>query len=95
MLDKINPASGNFKSPVVKGIADNSRLAKKSETQSGGSVDKVEISEIAWWLGKYSELPEIRAELVDRVRAEIQSGAYESEEKYEQAIENLLEDLLW
>jgi hypothetical protein len=39
--------------------------------------------------------PDVRTELVERVRREIQAGTYETPEKLEAALEHLLERLEW
>jgi len=58
-----------------------------------GVEDRVEVSDMARYLAKLRETPGIRQDLVDRVRDEIESGAYESPEKIEQAIDELAGDL--
>ncbi len=55
--------------------------------------DRVEVSDMARYLSKLRETPGVRQELVDRVRAEIENGAYESPEKIEKVIDELVEDL--
>ena len=56
-------------------------------------VDRVEISPIARLMSEISALPEIRAEKVAQVRAEIQAGTYITPEKLDIAIDRLLEDI--
>lgn len=63
-----------------------SRLARE-----GG--DRVEVSEQARLLGQLSELPEVREDLVARVKAEIAAGTYITDEKISGAVDSLLEDL--
>lgn len=58
-----------------------------------GVEDRVEVSDVARYLAKLREVPAVRQELVDRVRSEIEAGAYESPEKIEKAIDELVEDL--
>jgi negative regulator of flagellin synthesis FlgM len=53
----------------------------------------VEFSTTARLLSKIAELPEIRQELVDQVRAEIAAGTYETEDKVDAALQSLLSDL--
>lgn len=55
--------------------------------------DEVEISELGQLLDKVHELPDIRADLVARIRAEIAAGTYETEEKLKIAIDRLLDEL--
>ena len=58
-----------------------------------GVEDRVEVSDMARYLAKLRDVPGVRQELVDRVRSEIESGTYESPDKIEQAIDELVEDL--
>ncbi len=53
-------------------------------------ADVVEISTAAMLAAKIHEVPEIRAELVARVKAEIQAGTYETPERLDAAIDGLL-----
>ena len=56
--------------------------------------DTVEISAAARLAAKVQEIPEIRIELVERIKAEIAAGTYESPEKLEIAVNKLMEELL-
>jgi hypothetical protein len=44
-------------------------------------------------MAKLRQLPDIRVELVARIRAEITAGTYETPERLQGTIERLLEDL--
>jgi negative regulator of flagellin synthesis FlgM len=55
--------------------------------------DAVELSDRARYLGQLKQLPEVREDLVARVRAEIEAGTYETTEKLNTAIERLSLDL--
>ncbi|XAL97932.1 flagellar biosynthesis anti-sigma factor FlgM [Phycisphaeraceae bacterium D3-23] len=55
--------------------------------------DRVELSNHARLLSKLNELPDIREGLVESVKAEIEAGRYETDERIEAAIEALVEDL--
>ncbi len=56
-------------------------------------VDRVEISQIARLISEVSSLPEVRAEKIAQVRAQIESGTYITPEKMDIAVGRLLEDL--
>ncbi len=56
-------------------------------------LDQVELSDKARLLSKLSELPEVRQTLVDRVRADIESGEYLTSDKLDAAADNLINDL--
>ncbi len=55
--------------------------------------DQVELSDTAQLLSKIADLPDVRQGLVDRIRASIADGTYESEDKTDAAIDSLLEDI--
>jgi anti-sigma28 factor (negative regulator of flagellin synthesis) len=67
------------------------RPAASGSVQRG--EDQLELSEASRLLARLRGLPEIRQELVDQVRAQIESGGYETEEKIDAAIEAMLDDL--
>ena len=60
---------------------------------NGIPVDRVEISQIARLMSEISLLPEVRAEKIAQVRAQIESGTYITPEKLDIAVERLLGDL--
>ncbi len=55
--------------------------------------DEVELSSRARLLSKLKDLPDVRQDLVDQVRSEIEAGTYETPEKVDAAVEALLQDL--
>lgn len=55
--------------------------------------DQADFSVAAQLLSRINELPDIRTELVARVKAEIEAGTYESADKIDAAIDELAEDL--
>ena len=63
-------------------------------TESAGVTDTVEISTVARMAAKIADLPEVRTELVERVKAELAAGIYETPEKMDIAIERLIDDLM-
>ena len=54
--------------------------------------DIVEISEVAKLAAKLREIPEIRTDLVEQVKAEIAAGTYETPERVDIAVERLMEE---
>lgn len=56
--------------------------------------DQVEVSAAAHWVSQLKELPEVRQELVARVRSEIEQGTYETPEKLDVAVSDMAEDLV-
>jgi len=59
----------------------------------GGVADVVEISTAAALAVKVREIPEIRADLVARVKKEIEASTYETPERIDVAVDKLMEDL--
>ena len=53
-------------------------------------ADRVEVSSLARELAKQQE--PVRQELIDRVRAEIESGSYETDHRIDGAIDRIMED---
>ena len=56
-------------------------------------VDELEISPEADLVSQVHDLPEIRADRVAEIRAEIASGAYETDEKLELAVGRLFDEI--
>lgn len=65
---------------------------RQSEGSAGRAGDSVELSSAATFLAKLRTLPP-RQGLVDSVRAEIESGTYDSDDRFDAALDALLEDL--
>jgi negative regulator of flagellin synthesis FlgM len=56
-------------------------------------ADEVEISPEANLVSQVRDLPEIRAERVAEIRAQIADGAYETDEKLDVALGRLLDEI--
>ncbi len=56
-------------------------------------ADVVEISPAAILAAKVHQLPEVRVDLVKRVKAEIAQGTYETSERIEVATDRIMADL--
>ncbi len=69
------------------------RPSVRTEPPARRGSDSVELSQHARLLSKLAKLPDIRQDLVDRVRQQIADGTYETAEKIDIAIDNLIEDL--
>lgn len=69
-----------------------SRAQSHADTTTRGE-DQVELSNTAQLLSKLRELPEVRQDLIDRVRASIADGTYETDDKTDAAVDSLLEDI--
>lgn len=67
--------------------------APASEAPAARGADRAEFSRSAQLLSKLAELPEVRQDLIDRVRAEIENGTYDTPDKVDSLLDSLLEDL--
>ncbi len=73
----------------------NARAATGAETAQTPrrGPDTVDLSEQARYLDALRNSADVRTGLVQRVRGEIEAGTYESSDKFDAAVENLLDDL--
>lgn len=60
---------------------------------SSPTSDTVEISQQARIAAKLASLPEVRTDLVAQVKAEIEAGTYDTQEKLDIAISRMLNEL--
>ncbi len=56
-------------------------------------LDQVDISAEADLVSRVHELPDIRADRVEDIRAEIDAGVYETDEKLDVAVSRLLDEI--
>ena len=62
-------------------------------TETTNVSDTVEISTVAKLAAKIQQLPGVRTELVQRVKAEIEAGTYETPEQLEVTVDRLMDEL--
>ena len=68
--------------------------SRRSESANTAVLDdSVEISELAGFLSRLSELPEVRARRIVNIRNAILDGTYVTPDKLEIATEKLLDDI--
>ena len=67
--------------------------AQKLRANGQRPGDRVELSDHARLLDRVLHLPEVRVDLVQRVRQAIADGTYETDEKLAVAVERMLQDL--
>lgn len=67
--------------------------AENMKIAPAGISDVVEISTVAKLAAKIQELPEVRTELVERVKVEIAAGTYETPERLEITVDRLMDEL--
>jgi len=76
------------------GAPHTSRLSKPQAPNPPGAIqDELEISDAAQQVDKVRQLPEIRQDRVNEIRAKIAEGTYETEEKLEIALGRLLDEI--
>ncbi len=62
-------------------------------TQGARGTDQVDISAAAEAAATATEMGDFRAELVARIRGEIEAGTYETAAKLDAAVESLLDEM--
>ena len=74
--------------------------ARSVSIQSGAAAggvaaagDRVQISEHARWLEMLSHVPAVRSEKVEELRRQIEAGEFETPERIEGAVRQLMEEL--
>jgi len=68
--------------------------AVQAQAASGTSkADEVVISTQARWRAEIDKLPEVRRKKIEDIRHEIESGSYETDEKLDKALDNLLREI--
>ena len=56
-------------------------------------MDKIDISPEAEMVRQISDLPDLRADRIDEIRAQIDAGVYETDEKLDVAVGRFLDEL--
>lgn len=69
----------------------NSRF--ESTASESRAPDSAEISEVAKLKAQLRDVPDVRFEKIERLRAEIEAGTYETPEKIQRVIDRVLEEL--
>ena len=70
----------------------NQSASKAGAGRSRGN-DSVQLSTVAQMLSKLNQMPDVRQNLVNQVRSQIQAGTYETPAKINAAVQGLLQDL--
>jgi len=89
-VSPVHPARLDF--PVAEAQANRLRIAPESRPLEAARADQVEISADALSL-EAQQGRDVRHDLVARIRSEIASGKYITEDKVNKAIDGLLTDL--
>ena len=78
--------------PIYPRLADFTIDAGRT-IQAGAPRDQVEISPLGRMLDGIARLPEIRHEKVEAIRREIAAGTYDTDEKFELALDRMMDDI--
>lgn len=71
-----------------------SRAVSPPATSSSRPIqDEVQISDAAQYVEQVRNLPDIRQDRVDQIRAQIAAGTYETDEKMQAALGRLLDEI--
>jgi anti-sigma28 factor (negative regulator of flagellin synthesis) len=89
-MSDINPIGRSGIPPMNSARPKRSAEPVNGHAQRNGQ-DAVELSDRARLLSKLHELPDIRQDLVDRVKTDIELDRYETDEKINAALNALLE----
>jgi hypothetical protein len=90
----ISSIGGSSVAPTGRfGLTLNHYTAEPRGTIHAPPGDRVDFSAHARMLGRIRALPETRIALVERVRAELATGRYESSDKLDEAVDQLLAEL--
>lgn len=80
--------------PQSIGAPHTSRLSPPpAPNRSAAIQDEVQISDAARLVDQARDVPEIREDLVQRIRAQIAAGTYETPEKLQVALDRLLDEI--
>jgi len=76
------------------GAPHTSRLSKPQAPAQAGSIqDELQISDEARLIDQVKGLPDIRQDLVNRIRSQIAAGTYETADKLDGAMNRLLDEI--
>lgn len=92
-MSDISPVNHNNHAALNRMVGQRQTEPTPRMSQGPARGDQVEVSQTAHLLAKMAELPDVRQDLVNQVRAQIDAGTYETPEKIQAAVEALAEDL--
>ncbi len=83
---------GQSKLPTI-GRTDSAAPDHAPDPQRARKTDQVDLSVRAQLLSKLSQMPDVRQNLIDQVKSQIEAGVYEAPEKIDAVLEELMQDL--
>ena len=80
--------------PHAIGAPHASRAANPTQpTHPGPIQDELELSDAARLVEQVNQLPDVRQDRIDQIRAQIAEGTYETDEKLDVAVGRLLDEI--
>lgn len=70
------------------------RAPQPASRPTPAGTDQLDISEAAQLASQVHDLPDIRSDLVARVKGEIARGTYETPDKFHTAVDRLLDEMI-
>jgi len=92
-MTDINPIRGPAPSATLREYANQSLPRKREAGGDAAEKDRVELSELAGFLSRLSELPEASARRIVEIRAAIAAGTYDTPEKLDLALERMFSEV--
>ncbi len=85
---------GGIRPPGFEGPKGARDRSGQAEASKAAKSDHVEISSAGLLLARLQAMPDIRKEKVEAIREQIMRGTYVTEDKVNQATDNLVDDFL-
>ena len=79
--------------PKATSATDQAAQTEPAVSNPAGGTDEVSISQEADMLSRIDDIPDIRQDRVDQIRAEIANGTYETDDKIDIAVSQLLDEI--
>lgn len=91
-MEELTSVSGAASIRRAELVARNAQGTPEGAPRVQREGDRVEVSDMARLMQRLRDTPEIREDLVARIRAEIDAGTYETAEKLSSAIDAMIAD---
>jgi negative regulator of flagellin synthesis FlgM len=80
--------------PQSIGAPHSARTAKPATPAEGTAIkDEVNISDAARFIEQAAQVPEMRQDRVNSIRQQIADGTYETQDKFDVAVDRLLDEI--
>jgi anti-sigma28 factor (negative regulator of flagellin synthesis) len=78
---------------AIRGPHSTSSVESSAAPGLSATSDRLDISEAGQIASRMAEIPDIRAERVESIRASILDGTYETDDKLNSAVDQLLDEI--